>query len=271
MAAPQTQVQAELKQTAAPVATAREYTFKLPVGYFDEAGGCRRKIRIRKMTGKEEALLTDRKLRNNPGKLITELLTSCTQTLGDKPVTTQIASELTSADRNFVLLELRKLTFGNTMEGRYSCPSCSASFNAIEDLEAFECRYADGESMPEIEVELEDGYTDADGRTHRLARFRLPTGKDEERVAVAMQKNPSRGLNALLARCLISLGDMEPNRLKGLGQRLFAELTMSDRARIERTMRERTPGVDLRHEVECEHCGHEHKAALDMTHFFSLQ
>lgn len=254
-----------------PATSAREHSFDLPVGYLDESGSLHRHIRIRKMTGKEEALLTDRKLRNNPGKLITELLASCTVKLGDVSMSPNIAGQLTSADRNYILLELRKVTFGSAMEARYSCPNCSSTFTASEDLDEFEVRMVDDEQQPEIEVELEDGYTDTHGTVHRRARFRLPTGADEERVSVVMHQNPSRGMNALLTRCLISLGDLEKNQLKGLGQRLFSELTMGDRARIERAMREEMPGVDLRHEVQCDTCGHEYLVALDMTNFFSLQ
>ncbi len=102
---------------------AREFDFELPVGYMDDDGRVHRLATLRKMTGHEEALLADRKLRHNGGMLVTELLASCLRQLGElKPVDRQVVSQLSSADRNYLLLQLRKITFGNELETTYVCP-----------------------------------------------------------------------------------------------------------------------------------------------------
>jgi len=87
----------------------REFDFELPVGYTDEDGQVHRIASLRKMTGHEEALLADRKLRQNAARLVTQLLAACVKRIGEiAPVPRNVISELTSPDRNFLLLQLRR-------------------------------------------------------------------------------------------------------------------------------------------------------------------
>jgi len=89
-------------------AVRRQYEVTLPIGYTDGEGTVHRQVVLRKMTGREEAILADRKLQRNGGKLVTELLASCIIRFGELesngrgPVTS-----LYSADRNYLLLRLR--------------------------------------------------------------------------------------------------------------------------------------------------------------------
>ena len=250
----------------------REFDFELPVGYIDDDGRVHRTATLRKMRGHEEALLADRKLRKNGGKLVTELLASCLKQLGDlKPVTRQVVSQLTSADRNYLLLELRKITFGEELAANYTCPVCGEINHVLENLEELPVSRVNGSGPPEIVVELEDGYEDKGGEFYTTMVFRLPTGADEEKTADIVKDNPSRGMNALLTRCLQSLDDIPSNRREALGTKLMSDLTMGDRARIEKAFRQDTPGVNLTREVECESCGHRFQTSLDLTSFFLLQ
>ncbi len=251
---------------------AREFDFELPVGYMDDDGRIHRLATLRKMTGHEEALLADRKLRHNGGVLVTELLSSCLRQLGElKPVDRQVVSQLSSADRNYLLLQLRKITFGNELETTYVCPACGETSHALQDLDDLPVRCVDGGGPPKIAVELEDGWEDKDGEIYTTMVFRLPIGTDEEKIAGIIRDNPSRGMNALLARCMLALGDMPSHRREALGTKVIGDLTMGDRARIEKTFRREMPGVDLAQEIECEHCGRRFQTSLDLTSFFSVQ
>lgn len=225
-------------------------------------------VMVRKMTGREESLLTDPKLRHNAGKLITALLASCVRTAADQPITTEAARQMVSADRNFLLLELRRTTFGDEMEAHYRCPRCQGVTLVLEDLSTIDVRPQQGDG--EIRVELEDGYVDTEGRCHRELVFGLPTGADEEAAAARRDANPSRQRDALLARCLRQVGDMEERRIRAMGVRLLTDLSMSDRQLIRRTLDEYAPGPDLTRTVVCEHCAEEFRTTLDMSHFFPL-
>ncbi|MDH6463710.1 hypothetical protein AB0F73_10085 [Micromonospora purpureochromogenes] len=254
---------------------AREYEVRLPVGHLDPDGRLHRAAKLRKMTGHEEALLADRKLRANGGKLVTELLNGCVRGLGEiTQVNRQLISALTSPDRNFLLLELRKLTFGTELEASYTCPSCRETTVVVEDLDTFPVRLSDGTGIPEIVVELEDGYDDrAKDAWYDVLRFRLPIGSDEERVSLIAKDNAAKGTNALLARCLISVSgdgeEMPDNRREALGTKILSDLTMGDRGRIERAFREEMPGLDLSREFDCGTCGRPMRTSLDLTSFFT--
>lgn len=254
---------------------AREYEVRLPVGYLDPDGRLHRTAKLRKMTGHEEALLADRKLRANGGKLVTELLNGCVRGLGEiTQVNRRLISELTSPDRNFLLLELRKLTFGTELEANYTCPSCRETTVSIEDLDTFPVRLSDGTGIPGIVVELEDGYEDqAKDAWYDVLRFRLPIGSDEERVSLIAKDNAAKGTNALLARCLTSVSsdgeEMPDNRREALGTKILSDLTMGDRGRIERAFREEMPGLDLSREFDCGSCGRPMRTSLDLTSFFT--
>jgi hypothetical protein len=250
----------------------REFEFELPVGYTDEAGRVHRSALLRKMTGREEMLLADRKLRQNGGRLVTELLASCVRRLGElEPVPRDVVSRLCSPDRNYLLVELRKITFGTTMETVYDCPACGEANRSLEDLDELAVRRVDGEGARDVVVELDDGYSDGDGALYTTMVFRLPTGGDEERVAGTLKANASEGMSALLSRCLVAVGDMPQPRREALGTKIMTDLTLADRARIDRAFRRDMPGVDLLRELECESCGRRFERNLDLSSFFSLQ
>jgi hypothetical protein len=211
-------------------------------------------------------------LQRNAGRLVTELLSNCLVRLGDqKPVSRQVVAGLTSVDRNYLLVELRKITFGPTLEASYACPSCGETNFVDEDLEALPVRRVNGSGPPAIVVDLEDGYEDPKGELYTQMVFRLPVGTDEEKTASLVRENASNGMNALLARCMTALGDMPEGRREAMGTRILTDLTMGDRARIEQAFRRDIPGIDLRRPVRCDFCGKHFDVSLDMTSFFSPQ
>lgn len=249
----------------------REAEFTLPIGYTDDEGRTHRVAVLRKMTGREEAILADKRNQRNGGRLVSELLASCMLRLGevDKP-TVNTVEHLYSADRNFLLLKLRSMTFGAELQAGYSCNTCGEAVQTVEDLDGLPVRMlGEGESPEDITVQLEDGYSDKDGQVHTALTLRLPTGADESAVASQMRQNASLGKNALLSRCMKSLGDIPRHRLEALGPRILSELTLTDRRLIDQALNQAAPGVDLIREISCSGCGNVFKSTLDMTHFLS--
>ena len=250
----------------------REFDFELPVGYTDEDGQVHRIASLRKMTGHEEALLADRKLRQNAARLVTQLLAACVKRIGEiAPVPRNVISELTSPDRNFLLLQLRRITFGDAIEATYVCPSCGESTRITHDLDEVPVRRLNGEGHRDVVVELADGWESPGGDYYTSMVFRLPTGVDEERISPLTRENASIGMNALLTRCLVALGDMPNDRREALGTKVLTDLTMGDRAAIDRAFRQDMPGLDLTRSVVCDTCGRTFRTTIDLTGFFSVQ
>ena len=254
---------------------AREYEVTLPVGLLDEQGQLQRQVVLRKMTGREEAILADKRNQRNGGKLVTELLASCILRIGSESMnghTPKAVSSMYSVDRNFLLLKLRSITFGPELDAAYTCPHCSDVVRMTENIDSLPVKMAEETGgAEEIPLELEDGYLDRDGQVHTALKLRLPTGSDEEAVAPQMRQNAAEGKNCLLARCLKSLGDMPKSRLEAIGPKLVSELTLVDRRKIDRALNQAAPGVSLLRQVECNSCGQTFQTTLDLSRFLAVE
>jgi hypothetical protein len=252
-------------------ATTREIEFTLPIGYANGDGVLRRIGSLRKMTGREEAILADRSNQHNGGKLVTELLHSCVTSFeGEQKLSKQDVSNWYSADRNYVLIRLRSFTFGPDLPATYTCPACGEKHEVVENLDELPVRsLGPDEELEDVVIELEDGYWDKDV-CHSSITLTLPRGVDEAAVAPMLRKNASLGKNALLARCMKKVGDMPQHRVEALGSRILSDLTLTDRRLIDKALNRSAPGVDLMRDRECDVCGSEIRANLDMTHFLAL-
>lgn len=248
---------------------AREFEFELPIGYEDADGQVHRTAVLRKMTGRDEAIMADKRHRSNGARMISELLGNCLLRLGtiERPGF-KTAQQLYSADRQYLLVKLREITFGAEMQATYSCATCNEATLLTEDLAELEVvRLPHGEVPEDIVVRLEDGYTDRNGEVYDLLVFRYPTGLDEERIAGTVRENTSRGKNALMARCLKAMGDMPTPQMEALGTAVFNDMTLSDRNLVDRALNNGGPGINLRRPVTCGGCGRDYTAALDMSNF----
>lgn len=255
------------------IAVGREFEFTLPLGYRDDGGRIHRAAVMRKMTGREESILADKRFHRNGGKLVTELLANCLLRLGDlERCDRPVVSSLYSVDRNFLLLKLRSITFGSELQTSYTCPACRQSVAMSEDLDELPVKgLSNGDGPEDIVVQLDEGYVDRDGQVHTALTLRLPTGLDEEAVASQMNQNASLGKNALLARCIESLGEMPRHRVEAIGPKILADLTMTDRRLIDRAINQGAPGVDLVRRIECSNCDNVFNATLDLSHFLALE
>lgn len=259
----------EVETPPEPARRQAGFEFELPVGYVDEDGRAHRAVVLRKMTGRDEAIMADRRNRNSGARMMSELLASCLLELGT--VTSPglaVVQKLYSADRYFLLMKLREITFGSNLSATYACPTCKESVTLVEDISQLEVRRVEpGELPDEIVVELDDGYVDRGGDVYMTLVFRQPTGADEEKISAVARENASRGKNALMARCLIGIGDMPRARIEALGTSIFNDLTLGDRALIDRALNEDGPGVAMTRPVTCPGCGRDYDVTLDLSNF----
>jgi len=241
---------------------------RVPVGYTDAQGRTHREAALRKLRGSDEALLYDASVTG--AELVTRLLQSCVTSLGPfAPVQSTLVEQLTSADRNYLLYELRRITFGDEWHAAYVCPACETTVRRTEDLSSFTVRrLAEGEKLRDVEVELQDGYQDRSGATHRTVVARLPCGSDETFVARFADVDLMQARDALLARCIRQFGSLTRAALEAYGAKILRELTLGDRQRLQRAFAEATPGVEFERAVACPECGLEFTAVADITDFF---
>lgn len=248
----------------------REFEVILPIGYTDAHGVVHRRAVLRKMRGYEETLLYDPSL--TAGQLVTELLRSCLVRLGDMPtVEAETVTQLYSADRNYLLLELRRVTLGNTLQTWYSCPRCGGRIGMTEDLSQVEVRrLAEDQTMDDLVLNLEDGYVDRHGTHHTQLQLTLPRGADEEFVSPLIETDPVRAQDALVLRCIKSFGTLPKAALEAYGVKILRELTLGDRQRLQKAFNGQTPGVNFQRTIGCPECGTTFQGAMDLSHFFVL-
>lgn len=246
----------------------RGYEVELPIGFLDTNNLYQRSAVLRKMCGYDEELLFDESL--NAGRFVTELLGNCLVKLGDQiEVDVDMVSKLYTADRNYLLLELQRITFGSEVETSYVCPSCSSGISIVENLkEVVVNRVETDEPISEISLTLEDGYFDRENNHHRDLSLTLPRGVDEEFVAPLAAKDPLKAQDALLLRCISKFGELSRNTLDSYGIKILRELTMGDRRAMRQSLSRNVPGVDLRRQIHCGSCGHAFEGTMDVSNFF---
>jgi hypothetical protein len=245
-----------------------EFEVRLPIGYRDDAGRVVRQAVLRKMRGHEEALLYDADL--VAGRLVTELIAGCLVRLGDvTAVTAEHVRRLYSADRNYLLLELRRLTLGDRLQAAYVCPRCNAALTVQEDLSTLPVRWLEEDQLLEdIPLDLQDGYTDLQGERHTRLVLTLPTGSDEEFVLPMVLKDPLKAQDALMLRCIKQFGTLPANALEAYGAKILRDLTLGDRLRLQACFNRLTPGVDFLRPMVCDACGASFEGVLDVSSFF---
>lgn len=250
-----------------PVVMEREVT--LPVGRVDGAGKVHKSAVIRKMTGHDEALLYDPEL--SGAALVTELLKGCLIRLGGaSPVTSEMVSGLYSADRAYLLVEIRRFSLGDRVDMTASCPGCKAEMDLTWDLGALAVKRLEGDRVPaSVPVELDDGYVDRDGSRHSSLWLRLPRGADEEAASpVAERGDALRARDILTLRCIESFGSLPRAAIEGYGIKIVRDLTIGDRRRIFGALEGAAPGVSLTRKITCPRCERAFSASLTASHFF---
>ena len=197
---------------------------------------------LRPLTGREEEWVT-RHAGAASAHLVTKLLSACLVQLEDVPVNSDIISKLLVGDRDYLILQLRRMTLGDRFAAVFSCPACKRAM----DVE-FHAQDVFVEARPQTETV----YTlDVDGG-QRVVLYRLPNGADQEAVA---DLSPRDAVEALLARCIVP----------GLGG---APLTEEERAAVIAEMDRRAPQIDLELDLNCPECGHSFTTPFDCTSFF---
>ncbi len=252
------------------MAAQAEVEVTLPIGLLDVSGHIQRQAAIHKMRGYEEALLYDESL--GPAQLVSALIRSCLVRLGTlRSISPEDVSQLYTADRNYLLLQIRRISLGDQLLASYQCPRCSNDVAIVHDLAALPVRRVGEDQQPQpFVLHLEDGYVDRQGQRHLDIEFAPPRGSDEELVAPMLQTDPLKAQDAFVLHCITRFGTLPSAALEAYGVKILRDLSLADRQRIHRFLNTRLPGVDFQCAVHCDACGLTFTGVLDVTNFFVL-
>ena len=221
------------------------------------AEGPLRELALRPVSGEDEAFLLDSAEQAAPSERATALLARCLAGVDDRAVDVErIARALTVGDREALLLQLRRLTIGETFDCVLPCPADGCGDRMELELQVRDLlvpAYEDVRRTYEISTEAEGARYDVS--------FRLPTAADLDAVASIARDDPARGAEALLARCLSgATRDGEPVDVHAL--------VPAVRAAIAEEMAQRDPQAEIELELACPVCGSAFAVVFDTAAFF---
>jgi hypothetical protein len=237
----------------------------LPGGYWDATGQVHREFELSALTGREEEML----VQAGPSlaaTLVTEVLSRCVRRLGGiSPVPPDVMRRLLVADRQYLLLEVRRATFGDSVHADLVCPwpGCGIQVSvdfAVSDVPVEEPPYrAPLHTMTLSDEAIASG---ADLGGDGEVCFRLPDGSDQEELSDLLALNEAEALTGLLCRCVQRLGPYRPP-----DQEQLSGLSVLARAEIEERMRQVAPRVEQSMAAACVGCGRTFIVPFDVQRF----
>lgn len=226
--------------------------FELPCGYLDgPTNELYREVKVREISGHEEDMLASKK---TPGpQKLNNLLLACVERIGpiEGAKLANVLKQLPVGDRVFLLFAIRRVTLGDELPVKETCPNCNTKSLFMVDLGAeLEIKPMPDPYKRVYDVELP--------RSHMMARFRVSTGEDEQRMARLTNNKRTDSLSQMIMMRLELLGE-EPPTIKSV-----KGLSLMDRNFLREKFNEVEGGVDTSIEFECASCGHEWQKDLNV-------
>lgn len=206
--------------------------------------------RVRGISEGDEDLIAALDSLPSSAERATALLARCVVRLGDveSPGVTAVRN-LALGTREGLLLEVRRMTFGETIECMQKCPAC-------QEIMVFDLRVEDLLQLGAVRPrERYEEVFLTNGMEFRIV-FRVPTGADLEAAAAVPRGHSAEGVKVLLTRCIEEVGrggdPVEPSDLPpALVDRLSERMSELDLL------------AEIRMPLVCPKCGHTFDSFFD--------
>jgi hypothetical protein len=215
-------------------------------------------LSIRQMTGEEEQILaTPRFVRK--GQAINMIFKRCMME-NFQP------ENLLTADRTYLLIYLRGISYSNHYDVEVKCPECEKKFSADIDLASLYVEHCPDEFGPMLEDTLPT--------TGLVFHYRLSTGRDEQEITEYRDRRlktygDQAADDTLTHRTSMLLEDIDGITDKSELQILLKNLPINDVAHIRNCINEPPFGVDTNVEIFCPSCLQEFEMDLPLeANFF---
>ena len=172
-----------------------------------------------------------------------------------------------SGDKNAILVASRINGFGAEYITKVSCPACQNVAENKFDLSDVGT-YA-GDDFGEHDIQQTDTGTFMVTlpKTKAIAEVRLLTSKDENELAMAMQRKKKKkmaetNLTDQLRKIIVTINGVDDQRL--LSQ-FVSNLPAFDSRYLRSAYLKIVPGMDMKQHFSCESCGYEQEVDIPMT------
>lgn len=243
--------------------SAIETTVTLPIGMLVN-GTLVKDAVITPMTGNVRKIIASPKVRQDPSKVLSTLITQCVLSIGGTTrLKTDVVNSLFIGDRDFLVMEIRKASLGDKVNSKLKCGECGEYNQLTVDLSRdVTIKPLDEKNFTvlsdSITFEIKNKELDID------AVFRLPDGVDQQYITPLIRKNPVEANYALYRRCLISWNGDTSNVIDN---DLFDRLPLPVLDYIDEHFMEALPGPDLQIPVECAYCQAEMLVSMESSDF----
>ncbi len=238
----------------------------LPGGIIDSEGVCHKTVWVRELTGADEEALCDGRYETG-AQLATHFLSRVIAKVDglDAPLAREAVADMLVGDRDYLLLRLRQLNLGDPVHQVMRCPrpTCDQKVDVDFSISEIPVRRLD-EVRTTYPVDLSRPAFPDDGTSGQVI-LRLPNGRDQEALAGLEESNPGRANTRLFSRILVRLGRLKQPELD---EERVRELPLFARREIGDFLREKSPGPDLRVEIQCPGCGADMTYPFDIHGFF---
>lgn len=215
---------------------------------------------IQELNGLHEERLAKVDRMRSLGRWVQTLLECGVVRIGNEPATPKLLEELLIGDREYLLLQIRRATYGDDIEfGTLRCPECGEEYDLTVNLdEDVPIRQLEGDAR--FEVPLRKG-----GK----ALVRLPNGTDQLAFFEDPDLTPAARKSLMLSRCVLMIEDKDGNQQYVPGfESVVKALGIIDRDKILTEISKRQPGprydeITYKHE-----CGQEEALVVGLMHLF---
>jgi hypothetical protein len=209
-----------------------------------------REFRLRPVGGEDELFLLDTMDTRPPSERATSLLSRCLLDGQDH------VGRLTVGDREALLLQLRRLTYGEELNCIVSCPAerCGERMDVVLQVSDLLLASYD-EARRTYELSL-----DSAGMSYGVT-FRLPTAGDLTRISGLGSDALERGASDLLKHCVLVV-------TKDGGTGTVDDLPEDVRPAVAARMAELDPQAEIELDLECPACGFAFSVVFDAGAFF---
>ena len=222
-----------------------EDVVRLPGGLVLDGGQRIDLAELRPLAGREEDWLA-----THPGVpsavATTHLLGSCLVRLGGAAAGPELARRLLVGDRDYLMLQLRRMTLGERISAVVTCPACGERMDVEFRVDEVPVEWRPQHATDHV-VSLA---APAGADVPRTARVRLPTGADQEAV---LGLETAAAVERLLDRCLV-----EPD----------AGLSAAERGAVIAAIDQLAPQVEVELDLTCPECAQAFVVPFDTTAFF---
>lgn len=217
---------------------------------------------VRELTGYDEERVAKARNKRSLSAVIDALLVGGVTDLGDQKPTVRELQDLLSGDREYLLLEISRATYGDLLEYEdFVCEHCHESFSfSFSKSQDIPVKRMESPSDGEFEVTLRRG---------RTAKVRLSTGKE----ASASEKGttPAEVNTILLRYCVLEIREKDGSVIDvtQLPTAVSTKLGVVDRQTILEEIAKRSPGPQFDGvSVPHDSCGNESKVFVTLADLF---